>query len=68
MENEDLFKIITVAPNLIQIEVKDIDTFRHKKNFTIGSYLKISDERKSSIIAIVQNFKIKDTCPISLVC
>lgn len=31
MENEDLFKIITVAPNLIQIEVKDIDTFRHKK-------------------------------------
>lgn len=58
---KDFFKIITVAPNLIQIEVTDIDTFKQEENFTIGSYLKISDDKETSIIAIVQSFKIKDT-------
>lgn len=58
----DIFRILTVAPNLIQIEVLDADQFKQDaSDFTIGSYLKISDDSKTSIIALVQSFKIKET-------
>ena len=57
----DNFRILSVAPTLIQIEVVNSETFRHEvDNFTIGSYLKISDESDTSIIALVQSYKIKD--------
>ncbi|WP_291076084.1 ATP-binding protein [Empedobacter sp. UBA6322] len=60
--NSDIFKILTVAPNLIQIEVIDADKFKtDTSDFTIGSYLKISDDSNTSIIALVQSFKIKET-------
>jgi len=59
--NKDIFKILSVAPNLIQIEVLDVEQFKHEtSDFTIGSYLKISDEANTSIIALVQSFKIKE--------
>ncbi|QMW02626.1 ATP-binding protein [Spirosoma foliorum] len=59
---EENFRILTVAPNLIQIEVLDADLFKKEQdNFTIGSYLKISDESNVSIIALVQSYKIKDS-------
>ena len=58
----DIFRILTVAPNLIQIEVLDADKFKENTtDFTIGSYLKISDDSNASIIALVQSFKIKET-------
>lgn len=58
----DNFKILTVAPNLIQIEVLSADQFKQNtSDFTIGSYLKISDDSNTSIIALVQSFKIKET-------
>ena len=58
----DIFRILTVTPNLIQIEVLDIDSFKEEgTDFTIGSYLKISDDSNASIIALVQSFKIKET-------
>lgn len=58
----EIFKILTVAPNLIQIEVIDADRFKQDTtDFTIGSYLKISDDSNTSIIALVQSFKIKDS-------
>ena len=58
----DIFKILTVAPNLIQIEVLNADQFKQDAtDFTIGSYLKISDDSNTSIIALVQSFKIKET-------
>lgn len=58
----EIFRILTVAPNLIQIEVMDADQFKQDANdFTIGSYLKISDDSNTSIIALVQSFKIKET-------
>ncbi|KAF5040875.1 Helicase HerA, central domain [anaerobic digester metagenome] len=58
----DIFRILTVAPNLIQIEVLDADQFKQDAtDFTIGSYLKISDDSNTSIIALVQSFKIKET-------
>ncbi|MGN6647213.1 MAG: ATP-binding protein [Cytophaga sp.] len=60
--NSDIFRILTVAPNLIQIEVIDVDKFKtDTSDFTIGSYLKISDDSNTSIIALVQSFKIKET-------
>ena len=58
----DIFRILTVAPNLIQIEVLDTENFKHgATDFTIGSYLKISDDSNTSIIALVQSYKIKET-------
>lgn len=58
----DIFRILTVAPSLIQIEVPDAEQFKQDAtDFTIGSYLKISDESNTSIIALVQSFKIKET-------
>lgn len=58
----DIFRILTVAPSLIQIEVLDAEQFKQDAtDFTIGSYLKISDDSNTSIIALVQSFKIKET-------
>ena len=58
----DIFRILTVAPNLIQIEVLNADQFKQDAtDFTIGSYLKISDDSNTSIIALVQSFKIKES-------
>lgn len=61
-ETTDFFRILTVAPDLIQIEVLDADQFKQDANdFTIGSYLRISDHSNTSIIALVESFKIKET-------
>ncbi len=60
--NSDIFRILSVGPSLIQIEVLEPEKFRDKaKDFTIGSYLRISDEANTSIIALVQSYKIKET-------
>ena len=57
----DYFRIITVSPNLLQIEVTKPNVFRHKnERFTLGSYVKISDEFDVSVIGILKNYKIKD--------
>lgn len=57
----DIFRIINVSPNLIQVEVLDFEKFKDEtKDFTIGSYLKISDDSKACIIAIVESFRIKE--------
>lgn len=57
----DIFRILTVAPNLIQIEVLDAERFKQDAtDFSIGSYLKISDDSNTSIIALVQSFRIKE--------
>lgn len=65
ISTSDIFRIISVAPSLIQIEILDVENFRQEtSNFTIGSYLKITDESNASIIAIVQSFRIKESNPI----
>jgi uncharacterized protein len=62
MMTKDIFRILMVAPNLIQIEVLDIEEFKQGvSDFTIGSYLKISDDSNTAIVALIQSFKIKDT-------
>lgn len=61
-EQSDFFRISTVTPNLIQIEVLNCQEFKSEtEDFVIGSYLKISDDSNKSIIAIVQSYKIKET-------
>lgn len=60
--SSDIFRILTVAPSLIQVEVLNAEQFKQDaSDFTIGSYLKISDDSNTAIIALVQSFKIKDT-------
>ncbi|MBC5842181.1 ATP-binding protein [Flavobacterium sp. F-380] len=60
--NSDIFRILTVSPSLIQVEVLDAEKFKQDtSDFTIGSYLKISDDSNTAIIALVQSFKIKET-------
>lgn len=59
--SSDIFRILTVAPSLIQVEVMDAEQFKQDaSDFTIGSYLKISDDSNTAIIALVQSYKIKD--------
>lgn len=61
MSTTDNFKIIAVSPSLIQIEVVNSEKFKEDVHeFSIGSYLKISDDSNTSIIALVQSYKIKD--------
>ncbi len=59
--SSDIFRILSVTPNLIQVEVRDVILFRQNADdFTIGSYLRIYDELNVSIIAIVQGYRIKE--------
>jgi len=59
---EKPYRVICVTPSLIQLEVTNIDEFAadESKQFKIGSYLKITDNNKVSVIAIIQSYKIKD--------
>jgi len=59
---EKPYRVICVTPSLIQLEVTNIDEFAadETKQFKIGSYLKIMDNNKVSVIAIIQSYKIKD--------
>ena len=53
--------VISVAPDLIQIEVHSPDKYTELgTDIEIGSYLKISDDNGLSVVAIVQSYKIKD--------
>ena len=59
--SSDVFRILTITPNLIQIEVLNANQFKQDADdFTIGSYLKISDDSNTAIIALVQSFRIKE--------
>ena len=57
----DYFRILSVSPNMLQIEVTKAQKFKDlNENFTIGSYIKITDENGNSIIGILRSYKIKD--------
>lgn len=62
MPSKDIYRVIAVTPNLIQIEVIDTDAFKAnaENTFSLGSYLRISDENGLSIIAVVQSYHIRD--------
>src|SRR5262245_58766761 len=67
MLKQQSYTVISISPNLIQIEVMDLNEFAADvdNKFSIGSYLKISDSHGSSVIAIVRSFRIKDPVPAS---
>lgn len=53
--------MINVAPNLIQIEVLNPAKFKQEnESFSLGSYLKITDDAGVSIIGMLQSYKVKD--------
>ncbi|MGI4791070.1 MAG: ATP-binding protein [Janthinobacterium lividum] len=58
-----MYKIIGVTPNLLQLEIVDVDAYHKQPNedkLSIGSYLKISDDKGLTIIAVAQSFKVRD--------
>ena len=60
------YKVVSNSPNLIQIEVTDIEEFKknEQEKFYLGSFLKVSDDSKDiSVIGIIQSYRIKD--PVS---
>lgn len=63
--SKDIYRVVAVTPNLIQIEVIDTVAFKadSANTLTLGSCLRISDENELSIIAIVQSYRIKDVIP-----
>ena len=62
MAFSDIAKVISVSPNLIQIEVFDSEGYQGlAEKLLIGTYLKIMDDNNLSIICIIQSFKIKDS-------
>jgi hypothetical protein len=65
--DNSIYRVVAVTPNLIQIEIHDLDRFRQKdkEKLAIGSYLRISDHDGAQLIAIVQSFKIDVPTPPS---
>ena len=59
---KDYFRILSVTPIMIQIEVIKPHKFKNlNENFTLGSYIKITDENNNAIIGILKSYKIKET-------
>lgn len=58
----DYLRITTIEPNLVQVEVTKPNKFKNRNDsFSIGSYVRITDENGVSIIGMLQSYKIKDT-------
>lgn len=65
MPEEINAEVVSVFPNKIKIVVRNIKNFKTQDElFSVGSYLKIFDEKDCSIIAIVENFSIQISEPI----
>jgi len=59
--DQECFKVVAVSPNAIQIEIGDIDMFKKEHvSFSLGSHLRITDDKGDSIIAIVRSYHVKD--------
>lgn len=53
--------VVAVAPGLIQIEVTSTEEYVNlDQQLEIGSYLKISDDNDTTVVAIVQSYAIRD--------
>lgn len=62
----DYLRITTIEPNLVQVEVTKPIKFKNRNDsFSIGSYVRITDENGVSIIGMLQSYKIKDSNVIS---
>lgn len=53
--------VVGVSPDLIQIEVSSTEEYAQlDQQLEIGSYLKISDDTGSSVVALIQSYRIRD--------
>jgi hypothetical protein len=58
----DYLRITTIEPNLVQVEVTKPNKFKNRNDsFSIGSYVRITDENGISIIGMLQSYKIKES-------
>ncbi|MFT8670906.1 ATP-binding protein [Acetobacter orientalis] len=52
-------EVVAVFPNKVKIVVDDLENFRlAEESLRVGSYLKISDNENSILVAIIENFQI----------
>lgn len=57
----DLAKVVGVGPDLVEIEVISTEEYQNRDvQLEIGSYVQISDDNDSCLVAIVQSFRVKD--------
>jgi DNA helicase HerA-like ATPase len=57
-------EVISVFPNKIKISVDNLDNFQgDTEKLKVGSYLRISDNDNSVLIAIIENFTIEVSTP-----
>jgi DNA helicase HerA-like ATPase len=57
----NMASVVGVSPDLIQIEVSSTEEYAQlDQQLEIGSYLKISDDGGSTMVAIVQSYRIRD--------
>jgi hypothetical protein len=62
MASEEIhYRIVSVAPNQIEVEILDPALFKAstQSQLSIGSYLKIADDDGLSIIAVVKSFRLQ---------
>lgn len=61
VSGSDYLRVISVEPTSIKVEVINPNTFKEKnETFSIGSFIKITDDDNNSIIGMLQSYKIKD--------
>jgi|AKZA01.1.fsa_nt_gi Predicted ATPase len=59
-ENKINAEVISVFPNKVKISVDDLTTFKiAEESLKVSSYLRISDNENSILIAIIENFSIE---------
>lgn len=57
----EITRVVGVAPDLIQIEVTSTSMYEGLSHqLEIGSYVEISDDSGSTVVAIVQSYRIKE--------
>lgn len=58
----EIAKVVSVGPDLIEIEIGSAEKYGElDEKLQIGSYLQISDDNSSTLIAVIQGFRIKDS-------
>ncbi|MEX5274576.1 ATP-binding protein [Kocuria sp. CPCC 205235] len=62
MKMNEMAKVVAVGPDSVEIEVSSTAAYAElEEKIQIGSYLEISDDNDSTLVAVVQGFRIKDT-------
>ena len=58
VSGNDYLRIIGVQPNSITVEVTKPNTFKEKnETFSMGSFVKVTDDNNNAIIGMLQSFK-----------